>query len=257
MTTEKNSAFSIQQPRIGDRSNRERALEIELVSTKLAIAAMREQQTVNKGHTNANLRLLDGVVAQWVDEEPNRLELFFDTPALRDEAIAVLQNLPQFHHELRQRSIGSAIGFFEDKPEIYNHDSLAFHILQNARMRHEFMREVGALTSQDVAELSQSQAKNRAAHAHRAKTENKLFAVEYQGDQRYPAFQFDAQTGKPKPIIKQMLELLNSQWSGWQLALWFVTPNGYLDDQTPMDRLDASPEAVMEALRKEAGEVEF
>lgn len=189
--------------------------------------------------------------------EDNRLELFFDTPAQRDEAIAVLQHLPQLHHEHRQRSVDSSISFFEDKPEIYNHDSLAFHILQNARMRHEFMREVGALTSQEVAELSQSQAKNRAAHAHRAKTENKLFAVEYQGDQRYPAFQFDAQTGKPKPIIKRILETLNGQWSGWQLALWFVTPNGYLDDQTPMDRLDASPEAVMEALRKEAGEVEF
>ena len=54
-----------------------------------------------------------------------------------------------------------------------------------------------------------------------------------------------------------MLETLNGQWSGWQLALWFVTPNGYLDDQTPMDRLDAAPETVMEALRKEAGEVKF
>ena len=185
------------------------------------------------------------------------MELFFDTPAQRDEAIAVLQYLPELLHKHRQRSIDSSISFFEDKPEIYSHDSLAFHILQNARMRHEFMREVGALTSQEVAELSQSQVKNRAAHAHRAKTENKLFAVEYQGDQRYPAFQFDTQTGKPKPIIKQMLETLNGQWSGWQLALWFVTPNGYLDDQTPMDRLDASPEAVMEALRREAGELEF
>ena len=72
----------------------------------------RPTQTVNKGHTNANLRLLDGVVAQWVDEEPNRLELFFDTPAQRDEAVAVLQNLPRLSHEHRQRSIGSAIGFF-------------------------------------------------------------------------------------------------------------------------------------------------
>ena len=66
-------------------------------------------------------------------------------------------------------------------------------------MRSEFMREVGALTSQEVAELSQSQAKNRAAHAHRAKTENKLFAVEYQGDQRYPAFQFDPKPESPNP----------------------------------------------------------
>ena len=157
----------------------------------------------------------------------------------------------------RQRSISSAIGFFEDKPEIYNHDSLAFHILRNARMRNEFMREVGALTSEEVAGLSLSQAKNRAAYARKLQAENKIFAVEFQGEQRYPAFQFDAQSGKPKPVIKQILEIAKDQWLAWQLALWFVTPNGYLDDQTPLEKLDAAPEAVLDTLRKEAGELEF
>ena len=185
------------------------------------------------------------------------LELSFHSPAQRDEAIAVLQNLPELHHELRQRSISSAIGFLEDKPEIYHHDSLAFHLLGNARLRNQFMREVGALTSQEVAELGQSQAKNRAAHAHRVKTENKIFAVEYQGDDRYPAFQFDLNTGKPKPVIKQMLETVKGQWSGWQLALWCATPNGYLDDKAPMECLDETPDKVLDALRGEAGEVEF
>jgi len=146
------------------------------------------------------------------------LGLSFDTLAQRDEALAVLQHLPELQDALRQRSVASAIDFLMDKPEIYHHDSLAWHLLQNARLCNQFMSEVGALTSQEVAELGQSQAKNRAAHAHRVKTENKIFAVEFQGDDRYPAFQFDLNTGKPKPVIKQMLEILKGEWSGWQLA---------------------------------------
>lgn len=187
----------------------------------------------------------------------NWLELSFGSPTQREEALAVLQNLPRLHHELRGRSIDSAIGFFQDKPEIYNHDSLAFHLLHNARLRNDFMREVGALTSREIAELGQSKVRDGAAHAHGAESENKIFAMEFQGELRYPAFQFDVHSGKPKPVIEQVLAIVKGQWTGWQLALWFVTPSGYLDDKTPLDKLDAAPEAVLEALRKEAGEVGF
>jgi len=185
------------------------------------------------------------------------LTLLFESRAQREEVAAVLQNMPTLHHEKRQQAIDSAISFLEDKPEIFNHDSLAFHILQNAKFRNEFMCEVGALTSQEVAELGQSQARNRASFAHRLKAENKVFAVEYQGEQRYPAFQFDPESGKPKVVVKEILELLKDEWSGWQLALWFITPNGYLDGLTPFEMMDAAPETVLNALRKETGEIEF
>jgi hypothetical protein len=185
------------------------------------------------------------------------LTLFFESREQCEEAVAVIKDLPALHQDKRKQSIETAIGFLEDKPEIYNHESLAFHILENASLRNEFMCDVGALTSQEIATLSQSQAKNKAAYAHRLKAENKVFAVEFQGEQRYAAFQFDMETGKPKPIIKDILELVKDEWSGWQLALWFISANGYLDGKTPLEVMDTEPGTVLDALCKETGEVEF
>ncbi|MDO9425171.1 MAG: hypothetical protein Q7T40_13410 [Methylobacter sp.] len=185
------------------------------------------------------------------------LTLFFESQEQCEEAIAVIQDLPALYQDKRKQSVETAIGFLENKPEIYHHQGLAFHILENAKLRNEFMSNVGALTSQEVATLSQSQAKNKAAYAHRLKAENKVFAVEFQGEQRYPAFQFDMETGKPKLIIKDILALVKGEWSGWQLALWFITANGYLDGKTPLEMMDTKPEVVLKTLSKEVGEVDF
>jgi hypothetical protein len=185
------------------------------------------------------------------------LTLFFESREQCEEAVAIIQDLPTLHQDKRKQSIEAAIGFLENKPEIYNHESLAFHILENAKLRNEFMSDVGALTSQEIATLNQSQAKNKAAYAHRLKAETKIFAVEFKGEQRYPAFQFDMETGKPKAIIKDILELVKDEWSGWQLALWFISANGYLDGKTPLEVMDTESGAVLETLGKEAGEVDF
>jgi hypothetical protein len=185
------------------------------------------------------------------------LTLFFESREQCEEAVAVIKDLPALHQNKRKQSIEAVIDFLENKPEIYNHESLAFHILENARLRNEFMCDIGALTSQGVATLSQSQAKNKAAYAHRLKAESKVFAVEFQGEQRYPAFQFDMETGKPKPIIKDILALLKDEWSSWQLALWFISVNGYLNGKTPLEVMDTEPVAVLETLGKEAGEIDF
>ena len=60
------------------------------------------------------------------------------------------------------------------------------------------------------------------------------------------------ETGKPKPIIKDILELVKDEWSGWKLALWFISANGYLDGKTPLEAMDTEPGAVLETLGKEA-----
>lgn len=171
--------------------------------------------------------------------------LSFPTPNQRDEAMAVLQHLPELQDALRQRSIASTLNVLMDKPEIYHHDSLTWHLLQNARLRNQFMSEIGGLTREEVAELGLAQ------------TENSLFAVEFQGQDRYPAFQFDPQTGQPRPVIRQMLEVVKDQWTNWQLALWCVSANDWLNGKAPLECLDEAPEKVLEALSKEAGEVEF
>jgi hypothetical protein len=127
---------------------------------------------------------------------------------------------------------------------------------RNAVAREALIREFGALSSVQVAELAGSQAKNRAALAHRWKEEGRIFAVSYQGTTGFPSFQFDA-SGRPRPVIAEIIDVLGRRSSEWELALWFIAETGWLGGRRPVDLLDRQPEAVLEAARQEAAELVF
>ena len=126
---------------------------------------------------------------------------------------------------------------------------------RNAGARAELIEEFGLLSSADVADLSQSQAANRAALASRWKAEERIFSVPHQGRDYFPGFQLDAD-GKPRKVIAEILGALGRA-RGWQTALWFTAANGYLDGQRPVDLLESDAEAVVDAARYEGGEVYF
>jgi hypothetical protein len=121
---------------------------------------------------------------------------------------------------------------------------------RNAVARETLIREFGALTSLEVAELAGSHAKNKAALAHRWKEEGRIFAVQYRGATCFPAFQFDA-SGRPHPVIADIIETLGHR-GAWQLALWFIAETGWLGGRRPVDLLEREPAVVLEAARNEA-----
>jgi len=125
---------------------------------------------------------------------------------------------------------------------------------RNAEARQAFLDEFGALTSEQVASLAGSQAANRRSTAHRWQTERKLFAVSHHGQVLYPGFQFDAETGRPKPAVGEALAALPPTMTGWALALWWVTPVDLLDWARPVDRLDSAAAEVVDAARLEAAD---
>lgn len=132
----------------------------------------------------------------------------------------------------------------------------ALQARRNAEARASLLREFGALTSTQVAELAGSRAANRAALANRWKQEGRIFSVSHQGATLYPAFQLDHE-GKPLPVIARVIGALGSQSSEWQLALWFVSSNGWLRGRRPVDLLESEPEAVVEAAERGAEELVF
>jgi hypothetical protein len=129
---------------------------------------------------------------------------------------------------------------------------------RNAEARNALLAEFGALRSGEVAELAGSRATNRAALATRWRAEHKLAAVPVGDELLYPGFQFTSE-GKPHPAVGAALEALrsNPDVSDWQAALWFAGPNGWLGGRRPVDLLDAEPDAVAEAARREAAERVF
>jgi hypothetical protein len=93
----------------------------------------------------------------------------------------------------------------------------------------------------------------------RWRQEGRIFAVQHEGEDRYPAFQFE--NGEPKKIIAEVLEHLSpadpaarsdpnreTPFSDWAIAFWFASANAWLDEgASPVERMDAEPEAVVEA----------
>jgi len=117
---------------------------------------------------------------------------------------------------------------------------------RNAELRADFMRQYEILDADQVHALYGSKARNRSALAARWRSDKKIFGVQRGGRFLYPAFQFDAQ-GRPRKTISKVLAALGDAVGGWQTALWFVTPNGWLDGEKPVDLLEREPHAVLDA----------
>lgn len=122
----------------------------------------------------------------------------------------------------------------------------AWHAQQNAQARVELLRNIGALTAEQVADLAGSTAGNRSALASRWHSEGRIIGVPWHGRTLYPAFQF--RDGRPNPVVERAAEILRRRGlHGWQLALWFTTPTGWLWDRAPIDLLEEEPERVLAA----------
>ena len=137
------------------------------------------------------------------------------------------------------------------------HDPMAeFHTAvatDNTAIRQRFLHEVETLTSAEVAGRAGHEAKNRHQTAARWKAQARVFAVPYQGQDRFPTFQFDAD-GKPLPLIKRVLEVLPANRTPWQTAFWFVSSNSWLGGPAPRELLDDEA-AVLEAAAHESDEI--
>jgi len=96
---------------------------------------------------------------------------------------------------------------------------------RNATDRLALIEEHGALTAEEIADLAGSTARNRRQTAHRwSVQERSIFGVEHHGRTLYLGFQFDPDTGRPRPAVAAALAKLPAQLTGWALALWWDTP---------------------------------
>lgn len=101
------------------------------------------------------------------------------------------------------------------------------------------------LTAQQIGELGHFSKSNFAAPANRWKNERKLFAVEYDGQDRFPRYALD-ENYRPLPAVAAILLVLGSI-SDWRIAAWFESSNAWLDNRHPREVLATSPEAVIAA----------
>lgn len=127
---------------------------------------------------------------------------------------------------------------------------------RNAQAREALFEEFGALTSADIGKMAGSKSPNRAALAHRWKTDGRIFAVPHQGANYFPGFQFSPE-GQPLPVIASVLSILSGTAAAWEVALWFTGRNGWLDGRRPVDLLVSDPASVIAAAEREVEDLVF
>ncbi|HET9212294.1 MAG TPA: hypothetical protein VFR03_17955 [Thermoanaerobaculia bacterium] len=132
---------------------------------------------------------------------------------------------------------------------------------RNAAARQSLLAEFGVLTGAEVARrLTRKPQDKKPRRSSREvdqwKRDRWVFTVPHEGRSLYPLFQFDEE-GYPRPVVAEILASIGQQSRGWELALWFISNNGWLGGRRPVDLLKTDPAAVSEAAKHEAFDLIF
>jgi hypothetical protein len=107
------------------------------------------------------------------------------------------------------------------------------------------------LIAADIARLTKRSKSNPNALANRWKNEGKVFAIRYEGVERYPRYAFNDRL-EPLPVIAEVLQLFGKDTDPWKIAAWFESANAWLDSKRPREVLD-EPQRVIAAVRHRKG----
>lgn len=108
---------------------------------------------------------------------------------------------------------------------------------RNVALRVAILEEFGAVTAEQIAELSASQAKNVSNTLNNWQRHNRVAAVEHGGRLYVPGF-FLLGNGQPDPVAKEVLRRLDQRgFDGWSKTIWWMGPLASLDDRRPVDIL--------------------
>jgi len=119
--------------------------------------------------------------------------------------------------------------------------------LAAGRLRDIFAR-VTMLTAYEVGKQAGSDSNKPEALASQWATRGQVFALDLAGlGLRYPAFQFQPESGKPWPALAKVLARLKDLFAPLDLLLWFESPNPALDQQAPSSVLHDASRAMAAA----------
>ena len=117
-------------------------------------------------------------------------------------------------------------------------------------LRADYLTRNKLITSYDIHVLSGSKSTNTSETASQWKRHGRIFAVVGAKSFEYPSFQF--LNGKPRPIIKAVLDIIAEDFSSWEIAFWFDTENDWLDGKKPQDCLNQK-EDILQAAKYDVG----
>jgi len=144
-----------------------------------------------------------------------------------------------------------------DDPELKNspapQDMHQWHIDNNLKLRMDFITASGGLlTAQEVSDLTGPRTANPDQDEQDLELSGKIFSVQVEGKKRFPHIQFDHETSRPRAEVARIIESLKGEYSGWSLAIWWVSANAWLSGERPIDIWPAQAERVVKSAENEA-----
>lgn len=119
--------------------------------------------------------------------------------------------------------------------------------------RSEVLANARWLTALQVAERAGFNTSNPSKQLNQWKSDGIIFSIQHDGVEYYPSYALDEKNGfQPLKIIADLIHLFQEKKSGWGIAFWCSSPNGYLGRKRPQDTLVTDPESVLNAARWEA-----
>ena len=107
----------------------------------------------------------------------------------------------------------------------------------------------GLARTQEVAALSRRCGGPDAAALAHGMAEGALISFEWQSQIWLPLFQFNRLDMTPQPELSQVLTELRAVYDACEVANWFVQPNPWLAERTPVEALVSDFAAVLNAAR--------
>jgi hypothetical protein len=111
-------------------------------------------------------------------------------------------------------------------------------------------RETGGLARGDeVAESLVQRGAGDVSRLARWIVSGDVLGFDWKGELWVPLFQFDLKTMAVRPEVRQVAAELPGDFDTWAQAMWFASPNVWLDEQSPADALGSDLPAVLAAAR--------
>lgn len=97
--------------------------------------------------------------------------------------------------------------------------------------------------------------KNPSSTPNKWKKGNTIFAINHQGQDRYPSYALGVD-GKPLPVMKDILQAFSGKKAPLLIGLWFCSVNSWLGGVAPKDVIETRPQDVLNAAIMEVTPIE-
>jgi hypothetical protein len=234
------------------------ALEAEITSVHDAGEAVdqslvKRQRATKRRLSAFGLKLRKAMVraahSQSVAGVDDMMVVLVDTPdkAVRDTIRDIVEHVPAIvvarQGKLTEDAIDALVSVYMRSAPNTDVERMLYD--GNAQARVRFLDTWPCFTSKDLADAAGHGSKNKSMTASRWKAKGKVFSLKQGGVEYFPAFQFA--DGQPAETVGKVLDVLSEKKSGWQLAFWFTSPNGWLDGKRPVDVIHDAKSVVLAA----------